>query len=430
MQRSRSELRRKMRREKRRRILMRFTFAVAALVLITVALLWNHLNSPYQPANHPGTIAQATPSPSPDQANTPDPGRDQGEAPTTAEPEESPAPGSEPAASPTPGVIPNMPDAKPDGGKGTVRMAFVGDVLLGSTVDRIMQQNGYDYPYRKVKSYLTDADITIANLETPITDRGEPEEKDFVYRSSPNVLPDFKDSGIDVVTLANNHILDYGAEGLFDTMEYLEQWGIQYTGAGRNVEEAYRPAVVEANGIKVAFLGLSRKVPDGSWKAGPDHPGTTQLYDERDALKIIAQTKEEADLVVVYAHWGEERVDSPDEHQLRLAKKFIDAGADLVVGSHPHVLQGLEQYKGKWIAYSLGNFIFTTRPDAPLTWETIILEAECTADGVCDLSAIPINNYGAQPVPMDEEAGRKLFERLTEISFGVEVKPDGTIQAK
>jgi poly-gamma-glutamate capsule biosynthesis protein CapA/YwtB (metallophosphatase superfamily) len=315
------------------------------------------------------------------------------------------------------------------GGSGKVTLSFVGDILLGDNVGKLLDDVGTDYPYKYVREYLQAPDLTIGNLETPVTTRGEKQDKQYAYRTHPKTLPDLLESGVDIVNLANNHILDYGTTGLLDTFEYLKEAKLSYIGAGRNEEEAYAAHYVEKNGVRIAFLGFSRVVPAGWWKAWGDNPGVASTYDYRKPVAAIEKAKEQADLVIVIPHWGVERQDTPEDYQRDLARSYIDAGADLVVASHAHVLQGFEHYKGKWIAYNLGNFIFTTNNHAP-TWETIILNATCSKDGECEISAVPVLTKWAQPKPMDREAGLKLLKRLSGISINAEVRDDGKIEKR
>ncbi|SDN17280.1 poly-gamma-glutamate synthesis protein (capsule biosynthesis protein) [Paenibacillus sp. yr247] len=357
------------------------------------------------------------------------------DSPQPAKPTSSPS--TQPSAKPSPespanAVIATPTPAasdKPAGSGGQVKLSFVGDVLLASKVEDILKQNGYDYPYTNVKDFLSKPDYTIANLETPITTKGTVQNKDYVYRSSPLALPALKASGIDLVNLANNHVMDYGPEGLLDTMDALDQEGVKRMGAGKDLEEAYKPVIVEKDGVKIAFFGFSRVVPEASWKAGPGHLGVAETYNYKLPVEAIQKAKAEADLVVVVTHWGIERSDQPDKNQTDLAHRYIDAGADLVVGGHPHVLQGFEQYKGKWIAYSLGNFIFTTN-DNPKTWETVILEAACSKDTSCSIHLVPILTKSALPTPMSIEDGAKLFQRLSQISHGAQVDTQGNVSKK
>jgi poly-gamma-glutamate capsule biosynthesis protein CapA/YwtB (metallophosphatase superfamily) len=308
----------------------------------------------------------------------------------------------------------------------SVKLTFVGDVMFADNVEDILKKNGWEYPFQYVKAYLDKADITVANLETPISTRGTAQSKEYVYRSSPEALPALKDAGIDLVNTANNHILDFGTDALLDTMDELDKVDIKRIGTGHNIEEAYKPVIMERNGMKIAFLGFSRVVPDAAWYAGKQRPGVAETYSPKLPLEAITKARQEADLVVVMAHWGVERKDSPVSEQVDLAHQYIDSGADLVVASHPHVLQGFEQYNGKWIAYSLGNFIFTTNNE-PATWETMILDVVCTKERTCDLQMLPVLTKGAQPVRMPELEGAKLFDRMSNISLNARIDKDGKV---
>ncbi|OCT11938.1 hypothetical protein A8709_29180 [Paenibacillus pectinilyticus] len=339
------------------------------------------------------------------------------------------SPSASSAVTPTPVPTGNAAIGKPDGSGTQVKLTFVGDVIMASKVEDILKQKGYDYPYSNVKDFLTKPDFTIANLETPITTRGTVQSKEYVYRSSPLALPPLKEAGVDIVNLANNHVMDYGSDGLLDTMSALDEIGIKRVGAGKDKTEAYQPVMVEKDGIKIAVFGFSRVVPEGSWKAAAGHPGVAETYDYKPPVEAIQKAKATADLVVVVAHWGVERDDNPDKYQKELAHRYIDAGADLVVGGHPHVMQGFEQYKGKWIAYSLGNFIFTTN-DTPKTWETVIMEAACTKDKSCDIHLVPILTKSALPTLMNAEDGTKLFQRLSQISIGATIDAQGNVSKK
>ncbi|WP_042162875.1 CapA family protein [Paenibacillus gorillae] len=308
-----------------------------------------------------------------------------------------------------------------------IRLAFVGDILLASSVEDQLKRYGYDFPYAKSLLYLSEPDLTAGNLEYPVTEGGTPaDDKEFVFKGSPLALPALRDAGFDVVNLANNHTLDHGVKGLFDTMSHLDEAGISHIGAGKDDIEAFTPVIKESRGIKIAYIGLSRVVPKTSWKADKNTPGVAETYDTTRAKAAIAKAKEQADLVVVMVHWGKERVDTPEQYQRNFAREYIDSGADLVIGSHPHVLQGFEKYKGKWIAYSLGNFIFSVYPKGK-SGETGVLDATCTAKGDCDLQFHPMYADQAQPKPMEENQAQALIDRLTSISFKVKLRKDGTL---
>lgn len=315
-------------------------------------------------------------------------------------------------------------------GEPSVHLTFVGDTIMTGHVETLLKEKGFDFPYAYVKQLFTQDDLTIANLETPVTKRGVPaSNKEFVYKSPPEAVPAMKASGIDLVNLANNHSMDQGEEGLLDTFQALDQSDIPYIGAGQDATRAYAPVFVERSGIKMAFLGFSRVVPEVSWYAGKNKPGIAVSYDPKLAVEAIRTAKNQADLVIVVAHWGKERQDLPVDHQKELARAYIDAGADLIIGGHPHVLQGFESYKNKWIAYSLGNFIFT-RASEPKTWETMVLQANCTKAGECKLNMLPHHAELGQAVPMNEQDGAKLRERIESISTDVTIDANGNVEKR
>ncbi|RXZ82334.1 CapA family protein [Paenibacillaceae bacterium] len=308
-----------------------------------------------------------------------------------------------------------------------VKLSFVGDILLASSVQQLMKDNGYDYPYAKALDYLTGTDLMAGNLENPITLRGTPaKDKQFVFKGTPDSLPALKNAGFDVVSLANNHTLDQGVEGLLDTMKYLDETGIPHVGGGNNDTEAFAPVILEAKGIKVAYIGVSRVLPVVEWKAGPNLPGVAESYDTTRTVEAIKKAKKQADIVVVMIHWGKEREDMPQQYQGEFGKLFIDSGADLIIGAHPHVLQGFEQYKGKWIVYSLGNFIFNMTKFTRSA-DTGVLDAECDVNGDCALRFNPMRAVKSQPTPLEGNEAAELFKRLTKISFGVKLDEEGNI---
>ncbi|OGX68206.1 MAG: hypothetical protein A2189_05745, partial [Paenibacillus sp. RIFOXYA1_FULL_44_5] len=324
------------------------------------------------------------------------------------------------AASPSPSPAAS-PSASPAGDQ-HISFSFVGDVMWSGNAGKLLAQKGYDYPYEKVKDILQRSDLTAANLETPITNGGEKQEKEYIYRSAPEGLQAFQAAGFDVVNTANNHILDYGVKGLQDTLSSLKQAGIAAVGAGMDKEQAYQSYEVEKNGIKVAFLGFSHVVPNGQWKAGINsdgspRPGVAETYNYTYAVGPIQAAKKTADIVVVYVHWGTERKNVPDSYEVDMAHRYIDAGADLVIGSHPHRVQTIESYKGKWIAYSLGNFIFTTNND-PHTWDSLILQADCSSTGACALQAVPVVVKNTQPKPMSAAEAQSFKQSLLAVSPG------------
>lgn len=312
----------------------------------------------------------------------------------------------------------------------SVVMNFAGDTLFSGKVEGVLKEQGYDYPYRYLGTTFLDDDLTVLNLETPVTTKGTPvENKQFVFKSSPEALSALRDAGVEAVNLANNHILDQGVDGLLDTLRHLQEHGIEYVGAGKNAQEAYSARYFELNGMTVALLGFSQVLPETSWYALDDRPGVAGAYDHvlPQVEKAIRAARERADLVVVITHWGEERKFQPNDNQSKLARAIIDAGADLCIGGHPHVLQGLERYNGKWIAYSTGNFIFTKSAN-PDTWKTAIFQATCTNQGDCDMKLIPYRTDVGQVIPLEGEEALALLQEIQERSIGgVQIKANGEV---
>lgn len=304
---------------------------------------------------------------------------------------------------------------------------FAGDTMFSGKVEEKLEKTGYDYPFEYVKELFQNDDLSVVNLETPVTADGEPaEDKTYVFKSPPKALGPMAKAGVDAVNLANNHILDQGVTGLKDTMKHLRQHHILFAGAGSSSKDAYAPVYLERKGIKIALCGFSRVIPAADWAAGKNKAGVAAVYAPESALNAIRTARKNADLVLVMVHWGKERTTNLESHQQELAHAFIDAGADLVIGGHPHVMQGLEKYKGKWIAYSTGNFIFTKSTD-PQTWESAVFAAKCTRQGDCELQLIPYRTELGQPVPMSSEDGSKLLQAVESFSPGVRIAETGEV---
>ncbi|MBU9708233.1 CapA family protein [Paenibacillus sp. AK121] len=318
-----------------------------------------------------------------------------------------------------------------DGNSPAVILHFIGDVQFSGKVEQRLEQNGFDFPYQYLGSLFHKDDLTIANLETPVTTNGVGAlNKTYVYKSSPKALTAMAAAGVDAVNLANNHILDQGTSGLLDTLKYLDEKGIAHAGAGRNAKEAYAPHYFERNGIKIALLGATRVMPEANWNASAKQPGVAGAYDSTAIVKSIREARNQADLVIVVAHWGKERATTLEPHQTELSHAFIDAGADLVIGGHPHVLQGMEQYKGKWIAYSTGNFIFS-KSTVPATWDTAIFQATCTRNGDCKMKLTPYRAELGQPIPLKDVEASKILQKVAALSpSNVSIGVDGTVSAQ
>lgn len=237
-------------------------------------------------------------------------------------------------------------------------LIFVGDIMLSRGVDYyIRKNNDYSFPFRFVYEKLSDADLAFGNLEGPISSRGRNQGSIYSFRADPRTVEGLKLAGFDVLSLANNHIFDWGAEAISDTVSILSENEIGSVGVGRNYEEANAPFVFFLpDGTKIGFLAFTNLYPETLF-AKEDSPGISRF--EIDFIKEkIKNLKENSDIAVVSLHWGEEYQVKQNSEQEKLARFLVDTGADLVIGHHPHVVQEVEKYGNGWIAYSLGNFIF------------------------------------------------------------------------
>ena len=308
-------------------------------------------------------------------------------------------------------------------------LLFAGDVLLSNHVLQAYQKAGgisgvLDEGYRL---QIGQADFFMVNEEFPFSSRGvAAADKQYTFRLAPEWVSILQEMGVDGVTLANNHALDFGQEALLDTCEVLDQAGILHTGAGVNLAAAKEPVIMEKNGIRVGIIGTTRVIPVAGWAAGNSHPGMLSTYDPTVVLAEIEELKEYCDFVVVMVHWGIERDEKPQEYQRTLGKQYIDAGADLVVGSHPHVLQGIEFYDGKPIVYSLGNFVFGS--SIP---RTMLFQVSLSADsGQMNYRLLP-GTSSAGYTRMLTDAGKlqEFYQYMEQISFGVTFDEQGGIQS-
>lgn len=237
-----------------------------------------------------------------------------------------------------------------------VTLAFVGDVMLAEGPGRVIRRGGD--PFRSVAPWLAGADVRVANLECVVARGGSPEPgKPYTFRAHPRVLPVLR-RHVDVVSVANNHSGDYGSEAFAEMLDRLAATGIAAFGGGRTLAEAHQPLVLERRGVRIALLGYNEFLPR-HFEADTDKPGVAWSEDAQVRLDIQrARAVHAADVVIPVMHWGWEYEPSAGARQRALARLMIDAGADAVIGGHPHVVQDTEVYRGRPIIYSLGNFVF------------------------------------------------------------------------
>lgn len=274
-----------------------------------------------------------------------------------------------------------------------VVLAFAGDVSFaeGYTNMHILKQRGNDIRNcfdEELLEIMQNADVFMVNNEFPYTDRGTPTEgKTYTFRANPQSVQYLYDIGVDIVSIANNHVYDYGEVSLLDTMTTLENAKMPYVGAGRNKKDAIKPVYFVANDLKIAYLSatqIERLDHPDTVGATDALPGVFRCWNDDTIADSVRAAKEESDFVVVYVHWGTEMEDSPDWAQLELAKKLAKAGADLIIGDHPHCLQEIAYVDGVPVIYSLGNYWFNSK-----TMDTCIVKAVLTKEGLANLRFLP-----------------------------------------
>jgi poly-gamma-glutamate capsule biosynthesis protein CapA/YwtB (metallophosphatase superfamily) len=293
-------------------------------------------------------------------------------------------------------------------------LLFTGDIMLSRTVGARMEaQKDWSFPFRLISDTLQSADLRYCNLECPVSDRGRNLHHLYSFRANPKVIDGLVAAGFNVASQANNHTYDWGPEALLDSLERLRAADIQPVGAGQNILAAHYPLLVHVGRLRIAFLAYVNIDPKEA-TAGVDRPGVAWL-DPAQALTDIRFARPLADIVIVCPHWGVEYALKPAREQVDLAHQMIDAGADMIVGSHPHVVQPVEKYHDCWIAYSLGNFIFDQQ--GPNTHRGLMLKATVRDQHVFDVQSIPIDinssfqaklapttDHSPKPVPAEQKA--------------------------
>ncbi len=296
-----------------------------------------------------------------------------------------------------------------------VHLVAVGDLMLDRSLSVALQQGNIDYPFTNVSESLLEADLTIGNLESALGDIGEPAKKRYQFRAPPEAAESLASAGFDIISLANNHAMDFGHEGLLQGMELLNEQGIKTTGAGINAQAAHAPALVEVNELKMAFLSYVH-VPveaitgfdTADWTATDTSPGLAWADPEQIASDVH-NAQNQSDLVVVLLHSGHEYVAAPSEPQVAAAHAAIDAGADLVIGHHTHVLQGIEFYEDGVIIYGTGNFAFEIDGDP----QTALFHIWMDQDGVRQIEIDPaIIQFGGQPRLADESESAAILNQV------------------
>jgi poly-gamma-glutamate synthesis protein (capsule biosynthesis protein) len=301
-----------------------------------------------------------------------------------------------------------------------VQLSAVGDIMLDRALGQAIRQGNIEFPFALVTDQLSSADITLGNLESALGNVGQPADKSYTFRAPPEAAESLALAGFDVLSLANNHALDYGVEALFQAMDLLKEQSIATIGAGASENAARKPLVLEVNGLTLAFLAYT-DVPvevlgfdTRQWEASKNRPGL--LWAELPIVEAdVRQARQDADLVIVMLHSGLEYIEAPSPQQTAISRAAINAGADLVIGHHAHVLQGVEFFDTGVIVHGLGNFAFEIdgRP------ETAILNVWLDEHGVRQIEFVPaVIQFGGQPKIANELERTSILHqiyRLTDI---------------
>jgi hypothetical protein len=281
-----------------------------------------------------------------------------------------------------------------------VTLAFGGDVHFEGAIESRLAANPAT-TLGPIAGVLRRADLAVVNLETAITERGTPAPKDFTFRAPPPALAALKEAGVDVASMANNHGLDFGVVGLRDSLAAAKAAKFPVIGVGRDADEAYRAHLVTIKGQRIAVIGATQVLDSNlaaAWTAGDGKPGMASAYEEARLLAAVRAARQAADTVVVDLHWGRELVNCPIDRQRALTPKLVAAGADVVVGSHAHILLGGGYLRGAYVHYGLGNFVFYSR--GGLTAQSGVLLLTTQGRAITASRWVPAVISGGIPIPL------------------------------
>lgn len=315
-----------------------------------------------------------------------------------------------------------------------VSIAFAGDILFDANyaiMSNVLQSdagiaNG-------IAADLTDemknVDIMVLNNEFPYSDRGTPiPEKQFTFRAKPQTVAYLGDMGVDLVSLANNHAYDYGETAFLDTMDVLREAGITYMGAGRNLDEARRPVYYIINNMKIAFVAATQieRLDNPDTKGATDtSAGVFRCWNGDKLLETVREAKENSDFVIVFLHWGTENSETIDWAQEKQAAEVSAAGADLIIGAHPHCLQQIDMVNGVPVVYSLGNFWFNSK-----TVDTGIVKVTLNEEGLQSLQFVPCLQSGCRTSLAQGEDKTRILNYMRDLSDGAQIDEEGYIIKK
>lgn len=312
-------------------------------------------------------------------------------------------------------------------------LCFAGDISLDESAVTTRQLNAsangiYGCISPELIEIMQQAELMCLNNEFTYSTNGSPMSgKAYTFRAHPDLVSVLQEMGVDIVTLANNHVYDYGKQAFLDTLTTLENADIDYFGAGKNLEEAMAPVYYEVDGKTIAFVAASRAEKNiMTPQATEDSPGILRCYDTALFLETIQEADANADFVIAVVHWGTEYSTKLEEAQLTTGKAYLDAGADAIIGGHSHCLQGMEFYNGKPIIYSLGNYWFNSR-----TLDSMLINLRFYGDDTASyvgVEVVPAIQKGAKTHIVTEESEKeRIFSHLEDISINVEIDENGMV---
>ncbi len=391
---------------KKRNLILLVIICIMSVLVLTGVLAYVYYQQRTQ-ENVPTASITPSPEPAPTEAVTPAP---------------SPLPQATATPIPTPSPAPTEPPEP-------IILGFAGDVNFDEDSYPVKE---YDKVGKGLPGVLSEdliaemnqADLMMLNNEFAYSTRGvEEQNKSYTFRADPKRVDILKEMGVDIVSLANNHTLDFGMEALLDTFTTLDNAGIPYAGAGDTMARAKAPVYLKAGDKTIAFVAASRVIFAMDWYATDTSPGMIGTYDPALFLEAIREADASADFVVAYVHWGVEYKHYPEKYQKTMARQYIEAGADAVIGCHPHVMQGLEFYEGKPIAYSLGNYWFNRSNK-----ESGMLKIYIDPDDTLRVQILPVMNKNMKTYLLTEEADRRsYFDFMEKLSFDVDIDDNGFV---
>lgn len=272
-----------------------------------------------------------------------------------------------------------------------MRLAFAGDIIFGKGIQQVVRLRGMPFLFERIAPTLRACDWVVANMEGCIATGGTPMEKEYTFRAPPELAETLRWAGIPMVSLGNNHSVDFGVEGLEETFHHLHRAGVWWAGAGYDARDASTPVYLDDGRVRVALLCFTAVVPRG-FPAGIKRAGVATL---EMLLPRIDEARQQADALIAIPHWGDEGRTLPNAKQGRIARWLAQAGVDLIVGHHPHVVQGYARVGKTHILYSVGNFVHT--PRSALSRRALLLQAEVGREGVRSLTALPLWLASGQP---------------------------------